>query len=435
LRNPCHASSSSAAACLSVCALSTTHPQQQHTHSPTHTHTHTAGGDAAVKGVADANVGDAIAEYDEFYNEKAASRKGHSDEHIKKRKRNYAKVVNHYYDLATDFYEYGWGQSFHFAPRFAGEDFQASLARHEHYLASRMNLVPGQKVADLGCGVGGPMRAIARFSGANVVGVNNNAYQVQRVAQLNEAQGLDGLCDVVKGNFMELPFKEATFDAAYGIEALCHAPSFVDVYKEVYRTLKPGGMFASYEWVMTPNYDPTNAAHNFAKHQIEHGDGLHDMVGQEDVKKAIVEAGFELIEAADLVQTMKATNSVPWYSTFLGGLKLSQLKHSQFGRWCTQALVDVMETCKLAPSGTSSTHKMLIEAAEGLTAGGELEIFTPMYFVLARKPLDAKPTGDHGKHFTKEGKAKKTAAPAAAPKAKKTKNSAKQQPRKKQRRK
>ena len=27
------------------------------------------------------------------------------------------KMVNHYYNLVTDFYEYGWGKSFHFARR------------------------------------------------------------------------------------------------------------------------------------------------------------------------------------------------------------------------------------------------------------------------------------------------------------------------------
>ncbi len=37
---------------------------------------------------------------------------GNSEE---ERKANYEEVVNSYYDLATDFYEYGWGQSFHFA--------------------------------------------------------------------------------------------------------------------------------------------------------------------------------------------------------------------------------------------------------------------------------------------------------------------------------
>lgn len=34
------------------------------------------------------------------------------------RKKGYVDLVNSYYNLATDFYEIGWGQSFHFANRF-----------------------------------------------------------------------------------------------------------------------------------------------------------------------------------------------------------------------------------------------------------------------------------------------------------------------------
>lgn len=36
------------------------------------------------------------------------------------------------------------------------------------------------QVIDIGCGIGGPLRAISGFSGAAVVGVNNNAYQVRQ---------------------------------------------------------------------------------------------------------------------------------------------------------------------------------------------------------------------------------------------------------------
>ena len=39
--------------------------------------------------------------------------------------------MNKYYDLATSFYEYGWGESFHFAAREIGESFEASIIRQE----------------------------------------------------------------------------------------------------------------------------------------------------------------------------------------------------------------------------------------------------------------------------------------------------------------
>jgi len=105
------------------------------------------------------------------------------------RKKHYDIVVNHFYDLVTDFYEFGWGDSFHFAPRRKGEDFWASIRRCERNFADRLGLKPGMIALDVGCGVGGPMREVARHSGAKVVGINNNVYQVRKVENLQPQAG------------------------------------------------------------------------------------------------------------------------------------------------------------------------------------------------------------------------------------------------------
>lgn len=47
-----------------------------------------------------------------------------------------------------------------------------------------------------------------------------------------------------------------------------------DVYKEVFRVLKPGGMFATYEWVATKRFDPANPAHVKILDDINFGNGL-----------------------------------------------------------------------------------------------------------------------------------------------------------------
>lgn len=59
------------------------------------------------------------------------------------RKKNYATMVNHFYDLVTTFYEFGWGQSFHFAPRKTWESFETSIRRHEMFLAHNIHLYEG----------------------------------------------------------------------------------------------------------------------------------------------------------------------------------------------------------------------------------------------------------------------------------------------------
>ena len=120
-----------------------------------------------------------------------------------------------YYDGATELYEYGWSQSFHFSRFYKGEAFLASLARHEHYLASQMVLRPGMRVLDVGCGVGGPAREIARFTDAQIIGLNNNDFQIGRARKYVKQAGLEKHVSFVKGDFMKLSeqFGENSFDA------------------------------------------------------------------------------------------------------------------------------------------------------------------------------------------------------------------------------
>ena len=81
-----------------------------------------------------------------------------------------ASSVDRYYNLATDFYEYAWGESFHFC-RFAyGEAFTRAIARHEHHLAHSIGLQRDMKVLDVGCGVGGPAREMVNSPAATSPG-------------------------------------------------------------------------------------------------------------------------------------------------------------------------------------------------------------------------------------------------------------------------
>ncbi|KAM0805113.1 hypothetical protein BDR22DRAFT_885186 [Usnea florida] len=81
-------------------------------------------------------------------------------------------LVNNYYDIVTDLYEEGWGQSFRLFRIAVGESLLNVLTRHEHYLAYKMGIQEGMTVLDVGSGVRKPAQEIATFSGCNVVGLN-----------------------------------------------------------------------------------------------------------------------------------------------------------------------------------------------------------------------------------------------------------------------
>lgn len=321
---------------------------------------------------------------------------------IQARKADYASITRQYYNLATDFYEYGWSQSFHFCRFGPREAFAAAIARHEHYLAHAIGIKKSHHVLDVGCGVGGPAREIARFTGAHVTGITINEYQVQRATRYAAQDGLAGQCRFVVGDFMDLPFDEGQFDAVYAIEATVHAPSLEAVYKQVYRVLKPGGVFGVYEWVMTDKYDHENLRHRQIRLDIEQGDGIANMMKAEDALAAIRAAGFELLEAEDLAERfvgerVEGSDPAPWYwpldstawryASTVGDL-LGTFRMSPWGRFFAHGFMATLETLRLAPPGTKKTGDSLAQAADALVAGGKERLFTPMFLMVARKPLE-----------------------------------------------
>lgn len=316
--------------------------------------------------------------------------KHYDDKHsADERNAEYADLVDTYYDLATEFYEWGWGTSFHFADRRKGESFRQSILRHEYYLAGRLGVNKGATLLDCGCGIGGPARNIARFTCANVKAVTINKFQVDRGNYISRREGIFGQVELIQADFMKLPFPDASFDGVYAIESTCHAPDRVKVYAEILRVLKPGAIFTCYEWCLTDKYDPKSEQHRRIKREIELGDGLPDLVDTGVCTKALELAGFEVIEARDLMEDGFLEGGEPWYMPLTPSWSPLKWPRFQFNPVMMHGMpyiLSALESVKIVPPGTVKTQEMLQNAAVGLAKGGALGLFTPAWLMVGRKP-------------------------------------------------
>ncbi|THU98385.1 sterol 24-C-methyltransferase [Dendrothele bispora CBS 962.96] len=327
------------------------------------------------------------------------------------RLQSYADVVNGYYDGATDLYEWCWSQNFHFSRFYKGESFTASQARHEHYLAFKMGIKPSggsgpgtlaparMKVLDVGCGVGGPAREIATFMDCEVVGLNNNEFQIGRAKKCTRKMGLEDKVTFVKGDFMKLveQFGENSFDAVYAIEATVHAPTWEGVYGEIYKVLKPGGIFGVYEWCMTDAWNhllDLGLTHVTSLHEIELGNGIPEMRSLRLARQALKNVGFEILHEEDLAER---PDEVKWYYPLEGDYTKAQtfrdyllvFQTTWFGMLVMHSIVWVMERVGMVPKGTMDVAQALKVALTSLVKGGQTKLFTPMYLVVSKKPLKA----------------------------------------------
>ncbi|PIS00846.1 MAG: hypothetical protein COT84_05190 [Chlamydiae bacterium CG10_big_fil_rev_8_21_14_0_10_35_9] len=287
-------------------------------------------------------------------------------------------VAAKYYDLVTDFYEVGWGKCFHYAPQGKGETYEEAILKYEMNLANAINLKPKMKVLDAGCGVGGPMINIAKATGCNITGITICDYQIKKGKKNVEKAGLSDRCRLVYGDFMKMDFEDNSFDAIYALETTCHAPNKTECFKEMFRVLKPGHFFGGYEWCVKPNYDENNPEHYKTIQMVEHSTQTQKTATFEEVNQALKDAGFELLEARDV-----CTPGHSWC-----GPLYKRLRRKKLIRKITDFTLAIAEKLKLAPKGSCQVAAYLEEGAAAFIEAEKLDIFTPNYFFLARKPIN-----------------------------------------------
>ena len=71
------------------------------------------------------------------------------------------------------------------------------------------------------------------------------------------ARGLSGRADFVQAPPGALPFVAGSFDVVFSKDALLHVPDKDALFAEIFRVLKPGGVFAASNWMISHDGEPS----------------------------------------------------------------------------------------------------------------------------------------------------------------------------------
>ncbi|KIV93879.1 hypothetical protein PV10_05058 [Exophiala mesophila] len=183
--------------------------------------------------------------------------------------------IRHHYELASDYYYSLWGQHIHHA-YFQSENDTKETGQVNliNLLLSISQLSPNSTVLDVGCGIGGTTRHLAKDLGCTVTGITISGRQVaiaNRIT-LDEANSdgtaananadqtdtasfhpLGTLGGRVKymeldAETMEAHFSASSFDAVWISEALSHFPDKALFFRNASRVLKSGGKLVIADW-------------------------------------------------------------------------------------------------------------------------------------------------------------------------------------------
>jgi tocopherol O-methyltransferase len=172
------------------------------------------------------------------------------------------EVAGHYDELDM-FYRDLWGEHVHHGLWSAGDDpddgEQATLRLLE-IAVSRLALRPGDRVVDIGCGYGGSARWLAGEQAVSVTGVTLSKEQVLHASDFPAPESGEVVIRLM--DWLENDFPNDHFEGAIAIESLAHMPDKREFFRQLARTLKPGGTASICCWLAAPD------ANAIERHQL-----------------------------------------------------------------------------------------------------------------------------------------------------------------------
>ena len=160
-----------------------------------------------------------------------------------------------FYDASSGVWEQVWGEHMHhgYYPGGARKDHvQAQVDMIDAVLewsgVGRDGGAAPARVLDVGCGIGGSTRHIARKYGAEGVGITLSPVQAARAGALADAQGLGDKVQFQVADALNMPFADDSFDLVWACESGEHMPDKEKYVQEMARVLKPGGRIAIATW-------------------------------------------------------------------------------------------------------------------------------------------------------------------------------------------
>lgn len=159
----------------------------------------------------------------------------------------------------------------------------------------------GRRLLDIGCGSGGITLHLLEAHGvAEATGFDVELPVIEAARRRAEAKNLSDRARFVCGAPGPLPFADGSFDVVFSKDALLHVPDKDALFAEIFRVLKPGGVFAASNWMIGHDGEPSDDMKAYIA-----AEGLSfSMASPARYRAAMERAGFRDVAVVD---------RNPWY--------------------------------------------------------------------------------------------------------------------------
>lgn len=188
------------------------------------------------------------------------------------------------------------------------QEFEAAQARLTEILIDLADLHEGQSVLDVGCGFGGTLEAVGDRPGLRA-GVNVDRRQLDICRTLPATTGPLWL---VLADACALPFRAASFDRVFCVEAMFHFRARDAFLRQAAQVLRPGGRLVLSDILLRSPAEPAalSAAAIQAAIGGEYGPWPQPFVTAEEIVKYAEQAGLRLEKTVDATRQTLPTYRV-----------------------------------------------------------------------------------------------------------------------------
>jgi SAM-dependent methyltransferase len=160
-------------------------------------------------------------------------------------------------------------------------------------LADRLPIKADQHIVDIGCGLGGPARYMAKRFRCKVSGLDITQPYVEAANRLTALLRMEDQVKIEHGDGQRLSYADAFFDGAYTQHVTMNVADRPRFFAEAYRVLKSGAFFALTEQGLGPKGNP-----HYPSPWSADGSGAY-LVTPSETRAFLEAAGFEDIVVED----------------------------------------------------------------------------------------------------------------------------------------
>lgn len=222
-----------------------------------------------------------------------------------------SRDIRWHYDLTTAFYRLLWGQHIHhglWEPE-AGLDVGDSPREAQIHLintlATKASISAGQRVLDVGCGMGGSSIHLARERNCEVTGITLSPVQKAWATTSAALSGVRRRTRFRRADAERIEFPAGSFDVVWSVECTEHLFDKPAFFRRAATWLKPGGRMAICAWLAGEKSDTPDGLQQVR--QVCENFLCPSLGSEADYVGWMTAGGLELVEVADWTDQVLAT--------------------------------------------------------------------------------------------------------------------------------